>query len=311
MLETLVAQLKTFLKNNSHPLIAILGPTASGKTKLSLVLAKELGCEIISSDSRQIYKGLDIGADALPPEEQAGIPHHLLSFLDPNDLYTLSDYMKDAGKIIHGIYKRHKVPMMVGGTGLYISSITEGYQMQKAAPDFELRYRLQAEYQQHGADYLYSQLKQLDPQAAAEIHPNNIRYVIRALEINHQSKQNKQNTKGKVPYNTVQIGLDWPREILYERINLRVDKQIERGLIDEVKTLLPHLKPESPAYSSLGFKEIAEYLKGNISLEEAVEMVKKNTRNYAKRQLTWFRRNKDILWLEGSVIEKELAEYNL
>lgn len=311
MLESIISQLKKSFAAADNPLIVILGPTASGKTRLSLVLAKELDCEIISADSRQIYRGLDIGADAISPQEQAGIPHHLLSFLDPNDLYTLSDYIKDAAKIIQGIYKRHKTPMMVGGTGLYISSITEGYQMQKAAPDFELRYRLQAEYQTHGADYLYSQLKQLDPQAAAEIHPNNVRYVIRALEINHQSKQNKQSTKGKSPYNTVQIGLDWPRETLYERINLRVDRQIERGLVEEVKNLLPHLKPESPAYSSLGFKEIAEYVKGNITLEEAIELVKKNTRNYAKRQLTWFRRNKDILWLEGSVVEKELAEYQL
>lgn len=287
----------------------ILGPTASGKTKLSLVLAKELNCEIISADSRQIYRGLEIGADAISPQEQADIPHHLLTFLDPNQFYTLADYMKDAGKVINDIQKRQKIPMLVGGTGLYISSITEGYQMQKVAPDFGLRYRLQNEYEQHGAEYLYQQLQKLDPEAAAKIHPHNIRYVIRALEVNHLTKQNRQSTKGKSPYDVIYIGLDWPRDVLYERVNLRVHKQIKRGLVEEVKNLLAHLKPDSPAYSSLGFKEIAEYLKGNISLEEAIELVKKNTRNYAKRQLTWFRKNKDILWLDGAATEKELAQY--
>ncbi len=311
MILELVNEVKNRLKGAQNPLVAVLGPTASGKTKLSLVLAKELDAEIISADSRQLYKGLEIGADALPIQEQAGIPHHLLSFLEPNAFYTLVDYMRDAGRIISDIYNRGKTPMMVGGTGLYMSSISEGYQLHKVAPDFEFRYKLQNEYEQFGIEYLYEKLKKIDPEAASKIHPNNVRYVIRALEINHQTQANKKNAKQKSPYTTVQIGLEWPRDILYDRINTRVDKQIARGLVEEVKALLPYVKTSSPAYSSLGFKEIAEYINGNKTLEEAIELVKKNTRNYAKRQLTWFRKNKDIIWLDGESVEKELAQYQL
>jgi len=303
----LIKNIKFFLANTKSPIVVLLGPTASGKTKLSLAIAGAIGGEIISADSRQLYQGMEIGTDALLPGDQEGVPHHMLGFLDPNSYYSLSDYKYKAKNIIKDIYKRKKVPMLVGGTGLYIKAIVDDYNIPRSEPNFELRKKLQKEHEEFGADHLHKKLAEIDPEAAKTIHSNNIRYLIRALEINYETKNTKTPNKGEEGFAAFFIGLDWPREVLYQRINFRVDQQFKRGLIDEVKKLREHItNRQAPAFSSLGCKEILDYLEGHISKEEATELIKKNTRNYAKRQMTWFRRNKDIMWLKGADVEKEL-----
>lgn len=292
-------RLRLFLKKAKKPLIVILGPTASGKTALSLKLAHDFNGEIISTDSRQIYKEMDIGTDAILPAQQEGIPHHLLGIAKPDKTITTAEYTELALEKIKEIYKRKHVPILVGGTGLYISSIIFSYQIPRVPPDEKLRAKLYKEAEKKGNEFVHAKLAKLDPEAAKRIHPNNLRYVVRALEINLTTGENKVDVKKKSPFDTFLIGLNWNREKLYERVNLRVDLQLKRGLLDEVKTLLKKgYKEDSPAMSSLGVKEIIPYLKGKATLDECVEVLKKNTRNYAKRQMTWFRRYDNVHWLE-------------
>lgn len=288
-------ELATFLKKAKKPLIVILGPTASGKTALSLKLAHDFKGEIISTDSRQLYKEMEIGTDAILPEQQEGIPHHLLGIAKPDKTITTAEYTDLALAKIKEIYKRKHVPILVGGTGLYISSIIFSYQIPRVPPNEKLRARLYKEAEKKGNEYVYKKLVKLDPEAAKKIHPNNLRYVIRALEINMTTGKNKVDRQKKSPFDTFLVGINWPREKLYERVNLRVDLQLKRGLLDEVKELIKKgYKEDSPAMSSLGVKEIIPYLKGKATLDECVEVLKKNTRNYAKRQMTWFRRYDNV-----------------
>ena len=295
----LTKRLRSFLKKAKNPLIVILGPTASGKTALSLELAHKFKGEIISTDSRQIYQEMEIGTDAILPAQQEKIPHHLLGIATPDRTITAAEYTDLALAKIKEIYQHKHVPILVGGTGLYISSIIFSYQIPRIPPNEKLRAKLYKEAEKKGNDYLHDKLKKLDPEAAKRIHPNNLRYVVRALEINLSTGKNKIDIKKKSPFDTFLIGLDWPREKLYERVSLRVDLQLKRGLIDEVKRLLKKgYKEDSPAMSSLGVKEIIPYLKGKSTLEECVEILKKNTRNYAKRQMTWFRRYDSVHWLK-------------
>lgn len=291
----------------SKPVVVILGPTASGKTALSLDIAKEFDAEIISTDSRQIYKYMDIGTDKLPVSKQRGIPHHLMDFLEPDQEFTLADFKRLANKTIEEIQRRrnettgrHHLPMLVGGTGLYINSIIENYQIPAVPPDPILRQKLTRYCEEHGTEAIHQLLKERDTESAAKIHHQNIRYVIRALEINMKGKMQKSDIKGNPLYDVFMIGLTWPRDILYERINKRVDDQIDRGLLNEVKTLLMKGYSENlPSMSSLGYQELIPVIKGEIPLEQGIELIKKNTRNYAKRQLTWFRRYRDVCWLDG------------
>lgn len=281
------------------PLIVVLGPTASGKTALSLSIAKKVNGEIISADSRQLYKGMEISTDVISKKDQKGIEHHLMGIVAPDKSLSLAEYKDLATQKITDIYKRKKVPILVGGTGLYISAITESYEVPRVPPNEKLREKLYKLAEKYGKEYVHKKLKKLDPIAAKKIHPNNLRYVIRAIEINLATSKNKKDKKIKSPYEVLMIGINWPREKLYERINQRVDNQIKRGLVKEVKKLLAKkYKEDLPAMSSLGVKEIVPYIKGKMTLEEAVEILKKNTRNYAKRQMTWFRRYKKIVWLE-------------
>jgi tRNA dimethylallyltransferase len=283
--------LRLFLKEAKKPLIVILGPTASGKTALSLDLAKKFRGEIISTDSRQIYKEMDIGTDAILPAQQEGIQHHLMGIAKPDKTITTAEYTELALSKIKEIYGRKNIPILVGGTGLYISSIIFSYQIPRVPPDEKLRAKLYKEAEKKGNEYVHAKLAKLDPEAAKKIHPNNLRYVVRALEINLATGKNKVDVQKKSPFDVFIIGINWPREKLYERVNLRVDLQLKRGLLDEVKALLAKgYKENSPAMSSLGVKEIIPYLKGKATLDECVEVLKKNTRNYAKRQMTWFRR---------------------
>lgn len=283
-----------FLKGAEKPLLVVLGPTASGKTKLSIELAKMFDGEIISADSRQLYKKMRISTDALDVSRQEGIPHHMMEFLEPNEEFTMAEYKQKAIHIINTILRKKKIPILVGGTGLYISAIVENYEIPQIPPNFELRNDLQMEAKKHGTMAIYKKLQEIDPVAAEKIDPNNLRYIIRAIEIN-MTGQNKVDVKKKPLFDHFFIGIEWPKEILYERIEKRVDEQIKNGLIEEVSKLMEKGYDENlPAISALGVKELMPYLRGEILLEEAVDQIKKNTRNYAKRQMTWFRRYKDI-----------------
>lgn len=311
----LFAKLQQFLQQAAElqkpPVIVILGPTASGKTALSLKIAKAVDGEIISADSRQIYKHMDIGTDKIPPQKQEGIYHHLLDIVEPDQEFTLADFKRSALKAIHDIHLRKKVPILCGGTGLYLNAVIYNYQIPSIAPNYELRQKLAQYYEEHGALALHQLLQEKDPEAAATIHANNVRYVIRALEINMVGNQRKADQKGESLLHVFPIGIEWPRPLLYERINRRVDDQIARGLLNEVKTLLMKGYSEKlPSMSSLGYLELISHIKGEKTLEQAIEEIKKNTRNYAKRQITWFRQYKDVYWIPGEELDKYLANIN-
>lgn len=304
---TLFQDLKAFLEaakaNNKNPLVVILGPTASGKTALSLKIAKLCQGEIISADSRQIYKYMDIGTDKIPVSKQQGIRHHLIDELEPNQEFTLSDFKRMALKSIEEIYRRQHVPVVVGGTGLYLNALLQNYQIPRVPPQFDLRQKLEQYAKEHGTEALHQILAERDAEAAKRIHPNNVRYVIRALEINLAGNTPKVDQKGEPMFEVFAIGIEWPREILYERINKRVDELIENGLVNEVKTIVMNgYSPNLPALSSLGYQEIIAHLSGDCTLAEATEAIKQNTRNYAKRQLTWFRHYQNVHWIKGEEV---------
>jgi len=290
--------LTSFLKSAKKPLVVIIAPTAMGKTDISLEIAKDIDGEIISTDSRQIYKEMDIATDTILPKNQKGIPHHMLAIRKPNETLTLAEYKDMALKKIDEIYKRGHIPILVGGTGLYISAIIEGYNVPRVAPDEKLRKKLQEEAEKHGPEYIYKKLQKLDPESAAQIHPNNIRYVIRAIEINKSTKSHKQDKKSQPKFDLFILGIERPREEIYERINSRVDHQKIRGLIEEVKALVEKgYDPSLPAMTSLGVKEIIPYIKGKMDIGECLEILKRNTRRYAKRQMTWLKRYDNVRWL--------------
>lgn len=291
------------------PLVVILGPTASGKTALSLRVATMFNGEIISADSRQIYKYMDIGTDKLLPADRKGIPHHLIDDLEPNQEFTVADFKRMALKKIEEILRRRHVPVLAGGTGLYLNTVLQNYQIPRVPPQHDLRFQLQKFYEQYGAAELYKILQEKDPSSAARIHPNNVRYVIRALEINIAGNTPKVDEKSEPLFEVFSIGITWPREVLYDRIDSRVDELISKGLLNEVKTLLMKGFDEKiPAMSSIGYQELIMYIRGKCSLEEAVEEIKKNTRNYAKRQLTWFRHYSNVHWIAGEDLEIFLNE---
>lgn len=305
----IIKDLKSFINKAKNPLIVILGATAAGKTAISLKIAKEIKGEIISTDSRQIYKEMSIGTDTIHPEEMQGIPHHMLTFAEPDQTITLSEYKEKALKTIKEILKRGNIPMLVGGTGLYISAIIDNYNIPASPPDIKLREKLQKLAKEKGNKAVHRKLKKIDPKAAESIHPNNLRYVIRAIEINKQTGENKKDTKNNTPYSVYIIGITRPREEIYQRINNRVHKQIKRGLLEEVKSLLDKGYSETlPSMTSLGVKEIIPYIKGKSTLEECLEILKRNTRRYAKRQMTWLKRYDNVHWLNTEQVKKILKE---
>ena len=296
---TLTSQITEFLessrKENVPALIVVLGPTASGKSALSLELAHLFNGEIINADSRQIYKEMDIGTDKPSAMQQEGVRHHLYDIVAPNEEFTLADYKRLALKTIDEIHRRGNTPILCGGTGLYISAVIENYQIPHVPPQPDIRQKYEEYYKQNGAEALHSLLKERDPAASENIHPNNVRYVIRALEINELAGDDKQARRGAPLFNVFAVGVERDRDELYDRINRRVDELISKGLVNEVKTLLMKGYNEKlSSMSSLGYPEIISYVKGEMSLPEATEQIKKNTRNYAKRQLTWFRRYRDV-----------------
>ena len=286
-----------------NKVIVITGPTATGKTALSVRLARELDGEIISADSIQVYKKLDIGSAKPSDEEKQGIPHHLMDFLEPCDTYSVADYVKDAKGKIDDILSRKKVPIIVGGTGLYISSLVDNVSFSECSGDEAIRERLKKELEQIGANAMHERLAKIDPDSAKAIHPNNTKRVIRAIEIfettgKTRTEQEEKSKLDKSPYDFCLIALTCDRDLMYERINKRVDIMKKMGLFLEVSSLLKDgVSPTAQSMQGIGYKEAVMAIMGQISEDESIELIKKNSRNYAKRQLTWFRRG-NYTWFD-------------
>ena len=285
--------------------IVIAGPTASGKTKLSIELAKQINGEIISSDSMQIYKWMDIGTAKVTKEEADGIKHYLIDIVEPNERYTVSNFKKDAENAIEEILSKGKTPIVVGGTGLYIDSLIYGIEYQDMDFDEEYRQILmeQAETEE-GLNQLYNEALTIDKQAMEKISPNDTKRIVRVLEIYHSTGKTKteleiESRKNGVKYNYHVFVVNMDRDKLYERINLRVDMMVDAGLIEEVKEICKRYNSFPTAMQGLGYKEVVEYLENKTSKEEMIDKIKKESRHYAKRQLTWFRKDKDFIWLDG------------
>ncbi|MGD7052094.1 tRNA (adenosine(37)-N6)-dimethylallyltransferase MiaA [Sutcliffiella horikoshii] len=282
--------------------IVIIGPTAVGKTKTSVELAKSLKGEIISGDSMQIYKTMDIGTAKVKKEEMQGIPHYLIDIKEPQEAYSVAEFQQDVRNKIEEITSRGRIPIIVGGTGLYIQSVLYDYQFSESGKDEETRLRLEKRSQEIGVDKLHQELTDIDPKSAANIHPNNVRRVIRALEIFYttgKTMSEYQDTQQPEPlYDIALIGLTMDRERLYERINLRVDLMMKEGLLREVQTLHNNGIRDCQSIQAIGYKELYAYLDGKVTLEQAVDDLKQNSRRYAKRQLTWFRNKMDVTWID-------------
>jgi tRNA dimethylallyltransferase len=282
--------------------LAIVGPTASGKTKLSILLARNCSGEIVSADSRQIYRYLDIGT-AKPSAEQLGeVPHHFINILDPAADYNAGEYSVDARKTIDSLYKRSRLPVLVGGSGLYVRAVTDGF-FDGPGKNPEIREQLEEEVERNGGEALFEKLKKIDPVSASKMDSAKVRRVIRAMEVYYLTGKPISElhtlSRTKPKYSTVQFGLEWDRENLYQRIEERVDRMVEDGLIEEVSGLLE--KGYSRSINSLntvGYKEAIDFIGGKISKQEMINLIKQNTRRYAKRQLTWFRADKRIRWLK-------------
>lgn len=280
-------------------IIVIVGPTAVGKTALSIELAKTFNGELINGDSMQVYKGLDIGTAKVTEEEAEGLPHHLIDIKDPTDPFSVSDFKEAASQKISEITERGKLPIIVGGTGLYIESllfdISHGGE---AKPNQAFRDEMDRLAREYGREALHAKLKEKDPASAEQIHPNNVRRVIRALEVIHETGQpfsTYQTEKKKEPlYDAFVIGLTTDRTLLYDRINRRVDLMMESGLLEEAEELIRHVTEDSQSLKGIGYKELIPYIEESMPLEEAVDTIKQHSRNYAKRQLTWFRNRFEI-----------------
>lgn len=282
--------------------VVICGPTASGKTALSVELAKELDAEIISADSMQIYKGMDIATAKPSISERDGVPHHLMDFLDPCEAFSVADYVRLAREKISDIAARGKLPMIVGGTGLYISSLINNIQFEESECDYAYREQLRQLAAEKGNGYLMDMLKEIDPETAASLHENNQSRVIRALEVykitgKTMSQTQRESRAEPSPYEPCMIALDYDRSQLYDRINKRVDIMLEEGLLEEARAF--YSREDYPtAAQAIGYKELLPYLKGSEELDTCVERLKQETRKYAKRQLTWFRKDERIHWIK-------------
>ncbi len=290
------------------PLIAVVGPTASGKTSLSIALAKLLGGEIISADSMQIYKGISIASAAPDESERQGISHHMIEIADPWESWSVADYVNLAKNQINEVHKRGKQPILVGGTGLYVNSLTFGTEFSSAAPDEKVRERLKKEAEELGGAAMLEKLREIDAEAADRLHPNDIKRILRALEIFYScgitiTEQNRNSHNNPSPYDVIFIGITYrDRDKLYSRIDSRVDAMLSNGLLEEARSTLD-MDESWGAAAAIGHKELHRHLRGEVSLNEAVEDLKRSTRRYAKRQLTWFRRNDQINWIYADETE--------
>jgi len=289
-------------QSDKQKIVVLIGPTAVGKTKLSIELAKRLNAEIISGDSMQIYRGMDIGTAKITVEEMEGVPHHLIDIKTPDESFSVAEFQERVRKLIKDIANRGKLPMIVGGTGLYIQSVIYDYQFTDAASNPTYRRELEQMIEEQGIEPLLQKLAEVDPESANRIHPNNPRRVIRALEIYHTTGQTMttylENQQNDLLYDVALIGLTMDRSHLYERINQRVDIMIGAGLVEEVQALHKRGLKDCQSIQAIGYKELYSYLNKQIDLEVAVEQIKQSSRRYAKRQLTWFRNKMDVTWFD-------------
>ena len=296
-------------------ILALVGPTGSGKTKTAIQICKELNAEIVSMDSMQIYRGMDIGTAKPTKEEMAQVPHHMIDVADPEQIFTVSMYREMACKIIDDILARGKLPILVGGTGLYLQAISYEMSLGENGADTKLRDELNRIAQQaNGPQILHARLAAVDPVSAQKLHPNDIRRVIRALEIFETSGKAKSEQGNEArqegPYRVLVYGLSLPRDQMYARINARVDLMIREGLVDEVKKLLAQgvsLNPEGGAMQAIGYKEIVSALQGELTIEQAIALIKQGSRRYAKRQWTWFRHDERTQWFDWTEYVTEQA----
>ena len=284
--------------------IVIGGPTASGKTGLSIEIAKKINGEIISADSMQIYKYMNIGTAKVTQEEMQGVNHYLIDIIEPNQRYSVAEFKKDAEEKIEEILSKGKVPIVVGGTGLYIDTLIYGIEYPEIEIDLKYRKQLEDDIEKHGLNYLYNKASEIDEEAMKKISVNDKKRIMRVLEIYHSTGKTKtqmeiESRKHEVKYDYRVFAIDMDRDILYNRINLRVDEMIKKGLIDEVKEIIKRYDEMPTAMQGLGYKEVLPYLDNKITLDEMSEKIKLESRRYAKRQLTWFRKNKNIIWLDG------------
>ena len=283
--------------------VAIGGPTATGKTALSVALARQFNGEVINADSMQVYRGLSVGTAKATEEERAGVCHHLLDFLNPEEPYSVAEFVEMAAGLIPQITGRGHLPLVVGGTGLYITSLLHGIAFAPQRSDPELREELQQEAEEQGAQALYERLRQIDPEYAAKVHPNNLPRVIRALEVfrltgRKMSEEQRQSRPETPPYRSLCLCLTYrDRAELYRRIDLRVDKMLELGILEEAETVWLHKAKYRTAAQAIGYKEFFPYFEGTRSLAACTAALKQATRRYAKRQLTWFRHQNDARWL--------------
>ena len=294
------------------PLIILTGPTAVGKTKLSIALAKAVNGEIISADSMQVYKRMTIGTAKILPEEMQGVPHHLIDILEPSEEFNVVLFAKYAKEAIKKCYENGKIPILVGGTGFYIQAVLYDIDFTENDDDKSYREELERIAQEEGAEVLHKRLQEVDAKAAKEIHPNNVKRVIRALEFYEKSggqkisDHNEEQKQKKSPYNFAYFVLNDDRPTVYERIDKRVDIMLEQGLVEEVKALLAEgVSPAAVSMQGLGYKEMVAYLHGECTLEEAVYVLKRDTRHFAKRQITWFKREDDVIWFNRPDFEEK------
>lgn len=295
-----------------RPLIVIVGPTASGKTALAVALCRRIGGEVVTADSMQVYRGMDIGTAKPDTDEQGGVPHHMIDVVSPDEEYSVHRFSGEAEQCIRAIHERGRIPVMSGGTGLYVDAVVYGLGFTDAGTDPSFRRELWRQSRTEGPDSLHRRLVAVDPDSAAAIHPNNVKRVIRALEVYHLTGTpfSRYTNKRRVrwsPYHC--FGLSMARDALYERINRRVDDMMARGLLKEVA----RLRDSCPGWSDtarqgLGYKELLDYLEERFTLSEAVEILKRRTRNYAKRQMTWFRRMPGVTWLDASQPVEKLVD---
>ena len=302
--------------NELKPLVILVGPTAVGKTAASIGLAKALNGEIISGDSMQIFRGLDIGTAKITKEEMQGVPHHLIDIKEPWETFSVAEFKRLADEAIADIHARGKLPIIVGGTGFYINSVLYEYHFGEADTDEAYRAELEQYAEAHGNEALWNILQEKDPDSAAKLHSNDTKRVIRALEVLHVTgipASERQSTVDKqtMRYNAVYIALNMPREVLYDRINRRVDIMIQDGLEAEVRTALANgTEQDALSMTSIGYRQMIQYFNEEISFDRAVELIKRDTRHFAKRQLTWFRHDPNIQWVDkwGKTDEQVEAE---
>lgn len=292
------------MNTERRPLVILTGPTAVGKSELSVLLAERIGGEIISADSMQVYRGMDIGSAKITKEQMRGIPHHLLDILEPSEEFNVVLFQQKAKQAMDGIYERGHIPILVGGTGFYIQAVLYDIDFTENDEDTAYRIKLEKYAEEHGNKALYEKLREVDPKACESIHENNVKRVIRALEFHEMtgqkiSEHNETERNKQSPYNFAYFVLNDDREKIYQNIDKRVDEMLRQGLEQEVLTLFQKgYTQKMVSMQGLGYKEMLSYLQGECSLEEAVYIIKRDTRHFAKRQLTWFRRERNVIWID-------------